>query len=121
METDALATTASAERPSDLRAWLAHLAEHGKLAVAREGGGLIDELAAVSKRRERRCAVLLPRPGGHDIPVVANLFAGRDWVADAMGVSEDRLLAHFLQAAREPLPAREVASGPAQEVVHSEV
>ncbi|MFH0301467.1 UbiD family decarboxylase [Bradyrhizobium sp. 31Argb] len=121
MRTENLARTAAAEAPSDLRAWLAHLAKRGKLAVAREGVGLVDELAAVSKRLERDRAVLFPKPGGHDIPVVANLFAGRDWVADSIGVSEEQLLTHFLAAARAPLPSLEVTSGPVQEVVHNEV
>jgi 2,5-furandicarboxylate decarboxylase 1 len=107
--------------PKDLRSWLTHLSEHGKLAVAREGIDLTDELAAVSKRLERDRAVLFPKPGGHGIPVVANLLAARDWVADAIGVKEDQLLTRFLAAAREPLPVREVASGPVQEVVHKEV
>src|SRR5690349_20853194 len=98
-----------ANAPSDLRAWLAHLAERGRLAIAHEGIGLADELAAVAKRLERDRAVLFPCPDGHENPVVANLFAGRDWVADAIGVSEDQLLSRFLAAAREPLPTHEVA------------
>jgi 2,5-furandicarboxylate decarboxylase 1 len=121
MRTENLARTAAAEAPNDLRAWLAHLAKRGKLAVAREGVGLADELAAVSKRLERDRAVFFPKPGGHDIPVVANLFAGRDWVADSIGVSEEQLLTRFLAAARKPLPSRELTSGPVQEVVHNEV
>jgi len=121
MRTENLAAVAAADAPKDLRSWLARLAEHGKLAVAREGIDLADELAAVSKRLERDRAVLFPKPGGHDIPVVANLFAARDWVADAIGISEDQLLPRFIAAARTPLPTREVASGPVQEVVHNEV
>jgi 2,5-furandicarboxylate decarboxylase 1 len=121
MRTENLARTAAAEAPNDLRAWLAHLAKRGKLAVAREGVGLADELAAVSKRLERDRAVFFPKPGGHDIPVVANLFAGRDWVADSIGVSEEQLLTRFLAAARKPLPSRELTSGPVQEVVHNGV
>ena len=104
-----------------LRSWLAHLAERGKLAVAREGVELADELAAISKRLERDRAVLFPKPGGHDIPVVANLFAARDWVAESIGVGADQLLGRFLAAARDPLPSREVSSGPVQEIVHNEV
>ena len=120
MQTEHLAKKA-ANAPADLRAWLTHLAGRGRLAIAREGIGLADELAAVAKRLERDRAVLFPRPDGHEIPVVANLFAGRDWVADAIGVSEDQLLPRFLAAAREPLPTREVASGPVQDVVHENV
>jgi len=107
--------------PADLRAWLAFLAERGKLAIAREGIGLADELAAIAKRLERDSAVLFPRPDGHEIPVVANLFAGRDWVADSIGVTEDQLLPRFLAAASHPLPTHEVASGPVQDVVHRDV
>jgi 2,5-furandicarboxylate decarboxylase 1 len=55
------------------------------------------------------------------VPVVANLFTQRAWVAEALGVSEAELLPHFQQAARNPLRCREVASGPVQEVVHTQV
>src|SRR4029077_20695342 len=120
MRTEHLARK-EANAPPDLRAWLTHLAERGKLAIAHEGIGLADELAAVAKRLERDRAVLFPRPDGHEIPVVANLFTGRDWVADAIGVSGDQLLPRFLAAAREPLPTHEVASGPVQDVVHTKV
>lgn len=112
---------ADAHAPADLRAWLAALAARGDLAVARENVSLIDDLAAVAKRTERDKAVLFPRPGGHDIPVVVNLFTQRAWVADALGVDEDALLPHFLAAARDPLPWVEVTSGAAQEVVHTKV
>jgi len=121
MRTENLARTAPAEAPNDLRAWLTYLAERGKVAVAREGVGLADELAAVAKRLERDCAVLFPKPGGHDIPVVANLFAARSWVAESIGSGEEQLLTRFLAAAHRPLPSREVVSGPAQEIVHNEV
>jgi 2,5-furandicarboxylate decarboxylase 1 len=110
-----------ANAPADLRAWLADRAERGKLAIAREGIALTDELAAIAKRLERDSAVLFPRPDGHEIPVVANLFAGRDWVADSLGVSEDQLLPRFLAAASNPLPTHEVPSGPVQDVVHEDV
>src|ERR1700754_4199278 len=120
MQMETPARTAAKTAP-DLRGWLAHLAERGKLAIAREGIGLADELAAIAKRLERDSAVLFPRPDGHEIPVVANLFAGRDWVADSIGVTEYQLLPRFLPAASNPLPTHEVASGPVQEVVHEDV
>ena len=66
--------------------------------------GLADELAAIAKRLERDSAVLFPRPGGHEIPVVANLFADRDWVAEPSACTEDQLLPRFLAAASHPLP-----------------
>ena len=105
----------------DLRDWLGNLAARGDLSVARENVALVDELAAVAKRMERDKAVLFPRPSGHEIPVVVNLFTQRAWVADALGVNEDQLLPHFLAAARNPLPWVEVTSAAAQEVVHTDV
>jgi 2,5-furandicarboxylate decarboxylase 1 len=121
MSTRSAARPASAQAPHDLRTWLAQLSARGALAVAREGVSLTDEVAAVAKRLERDKAVLFPRPSGHRVPVVANLFTQRAWVAEALGVSEAELLPHFQQAARNPLRCREVASGPVQEVVHTQV
>jgi 2,5-furandicarboxylate decarboxylase 1 len=65
--------------------------------------------------------VVFPRPGGHAMAVVANVFADRSWVAESMGVSTDQLLSRFQEAARHPLPWIEVKSGPAQDVVHREI
>ena len=47
----------------DLREWLTSLAAAGRLAVAREGVSLIDELAAIAKKLENERAVLFPDPG----------------------------------------------------------
>jgi 2,5-furandicarboxylate decarboxylase 1 len=106
---------------SDLRGWLTELETTGRLAVAREGVSLNDELAAISKRLELERAVLFPKPGGHAIPVVSNLFADRGWVADSLGVTSDQLLTRFQDAVRHPLPWVEVEHAPAQEVVHRDV
>ena len=105
----------------DLRSWLQRLVATDRLVVARDGVSLIDELAAVAKKLELQSAVLFPRPGQHDIPVVANLFADRSWIADALGVPTEKLLSNFQNAVRHPLPWVEVASAPAQEVVHEKV
>ncbi len=121
MRTETTPRRAAAEAPADLRSWLAALAARGQLAVAREGIQLSDELAAVSKRLEREKAVLFPRPGGHPMPVVANLFAARSWVADSIGVAEQDLLPRFQAAVRDPLPLLQVMGGPVQEVVHTQV
>src|SRR5579863_160361 len=105
----------------DLRDWLQRLAAADRLAVAKKGLSLIDELAAVAKTLENDRAVLFPEPGGHAIPVVANLFADRSWIADSVGVAVDRLLPAFQDAVRHPLPWVEVKAAPAQEVVHDKV
>ena len=113
-------STGEAAHP-DLREWLKSLAASDRLAVARTGVSLIDELAAIAKRLENERAVLFPEPGQHKIPVVANLFADRTWIADALGVPAARLLSTFQNAVRHPLPWVEVTAAPAQEVVHEKV
>jgi 2,5-furandicarboxylate decarboxylase 1 len=92
----------------DLRQWLRQLAATDRLAVAKNGISLIDELAAISKKLENDSAVLFPAPAGHDIPVVANLFIDRRSVADAVGVPVRQLLSRFQSAVRRPLPWVEV-------------
>jgi 2,5-furandicarboxylate decarboxylase 1 len=113
--------TAGHNTSPDLRSWLQQLAATDRLAVARDGVSLIDELAAVSKRLELDQAVLFPKPGGHGIPVVANLFADRSWIADSLQVPTGQLLSRFQHAVRHPLPWVEVTSAPVQDVVHREV
>src|SRR3984885_1775828 len=92
----------------DLRGWLQWLAATDRLAVARDGVSLTDEVAAVAKKLELERAVLFPRPGQHAIPVVANLFADRSWIAESLGVLCDELLFRFQSAVRRPLPWIEV-------------
>ena len=112
--------TGEAAHP-DLREWLKSLAASDRLAVAQKGVSLIDELAAIAKKLENERAVLFPEPGRHRIPVVANLFADRSWIADALGVPVTELLSTFQNAVRHPLPWVEVAAGPVREVVHETV
>ena len=105
----------------DLRSWLQRLVASDRLAVAREGVSLIDELAAVAKKLERERAVLFPVPGGHPIPVVANLFTERSWIAEALGVADGELLSRFQHAVRHPLPWTEVTAAPVHAVVHRQI
>lgn len=105
----------------DLRSWLRQLAATDRLAVTRSGLSLMDEIAAVSKRLENDSAVLFPSPSQHGIPVVANIFANRGWVADSLGIPVDSLLKHFQKAVRAPIPWVEIKEGAAQEVIHRDV
>lgn len=120
-QTSSLHAVAGHNATPDLRSWLRQLAASDRLAVARDGVALIDELAAVAKALERDSAVLFPQPGQHAIPVVANIFADRSWVADSLGVPTDQLLTRFQDAVRHPLPWVEVVEAPAQQVVHRDV
>jgi 2,5-furandicarboxylate decarboxylase 1 len=103
-----------------LRAWLRRLAATDRLAVARPGIGLKHQLAAVAKRLDGAKAVLFPQPGGHPMPVVSGFMSQRAWIAEAMGVPQAQLLAHFRRASETPTPWREVpaAEAPCQQVVH---
>lgn len=121
MTLQAIDTATTSRPPQDLRGWLRHLAGTDRLAVARPGLSLTDEVAAVAKTLERERAVLCPSPDGHAIPVVANLFAGRGWVADSIDVPVADLLSRFQAAVRRPLPWVEVDEAPVQQVVHREV
>jgi 2,5-furandicarboxylate decarboxylase 1 len=116
-------TPSSTERKpvTDLRAWLDILARSDRLALARPGVKLRFELSAIAKTLDGTKATLFPHPDGHAIPVISGLTSDRGWMAEAMGVANDRLLATFQEAALNPLPWREVASAPAQEVSHRDV
>jgi 2,5-furandicarboxylate decarboxylase 1 len=104
-----------------LRDWLDHLAARERLTVLKPGIGLRFELAAIAKRLDGLRATLFPRPDGHAIPVVSGLVSDRGWMAEAMGVEPSEVLTRFQEAALDPIPWREAASAPAQEVVHRQV
>jgi 2,5-furandicarboxylate decarboxylase 1 len=104
-----------------LREWLDHLAAHDRLALIRDGVGLRFELSAIAKTLDGKRATVFPKPDGHRVPVVSGLVSNRAWIADAMGVEPDEVLARFQEAALHPLSWQEVSSAPAQEVVHREI
>src|SRR5882724_531894 len=116
------ATGANAPRPvTTLRDWLDHLAARDRLAVIKPGASLQFELAAIAKRFDGVKATLFPNPGGHAMPVISGLVSDRGWIAEAMGVEPDEVLARFQDAALNPLPWQEIRNAPAQEVVHRDV
>src|ERR1700722_15271282 len=117
----ATATKAGTTGHPDLRGWLQQLAATNRLMVAHEGISLTDELAAVAKKLELECAVMFPSPDRHAIPVVANLFADRSWIAESLGVPVNELLSRFQSAVRHPLPWVEVNAALIQDVVHRDV
>ena len=104
----------------DLRRWLAHLADTGRLSVIRKDIELKHQLAAVAKRLDGHQATYFPQPRGHSVPVVSGFMSRRGWIAEALGVPESELLSRFRDAAEHPLPWHEVPqnSAPCQQVVH---
>jgi 2,5-furandicarboxylate decarboxylase 1 len=117
----AAAATAGHNAYPDLRGWLQRLVATDRLVVARDGVSLTDELAAVAKKLELERAVLFPKPGQHAIPVVANLFADRSWIADSLDVPTGELLSRFQNAVRSPLPWAEVTAAPVHDVIHRDI
>ena len=109
----------SPQHARSLRGWLAHLSATGRLAVARSGVALEYELAAIAKKLDGEKAVLFPRPGGHAMSVVSGYVAARDWIAEAMGVTQGELLARFRDASERPLAWQEIdgARAPVQQIV----
>jgi 2,5-furandicarboxylate decarboxylase 1 len=103
---------------TSLRAWLDHLAAHDRLAIIQERVALRHQLAAIAKRFDGYRATLFPKPDGHAIPVVSGLVSNRAWIARAMGVETDKLLARFQHAVLNPIAWKEVKSAPAQEIIH---
>lgn len=103
---------------TDLRRWLAHLNDSGRLAVARSGTALQHRLAAVAKRLDGHQAAYFPAPDGHAVPVVSGFMSRRSWIAEALAVPESELLQRFRSAAENPLPWQEVGDAPCQQEVH---
>jgi 2,5-furandicarboxylate decarboxylase 1 len=78
------------------------------------------ELSAVQKRleAEKKLEILLfERVTGHEMPVVANLFASKRHLAVALDTSLESVVETFTAAAGNRIPPRTVAKGPVQDVV----
>ena len=78
------------------------------------------ELSAVQKRleAEKKLEILLfERVQGHEMPVVANLFASKRHLALALDTSPESVVEAFTSAAGNRIPPRTVTRGPVQDVV----
>ncbi|GAC1327162.1 MAG: UbiD family decarboxylase [Beijerinckiaceae bacterium] len=84
----------------------------------RRGIGLRHEVAAAANRLDGKSATLFPHAGGHTGTIVSGLVSSRAWMAEALGTTPDRLVAHFQAAAAAPLPWHERTDAPAQTIVH---
>ena len=104
-----------------LRAWLDRLQRTGRLAIARPELSLRYEIAGVANRMDGTKATLFPRAGGQEGTVISGLVSDRNWMAEALGIAPEDMLARFEAASRQPVPWNEVEEAPAQEVVHREV
>jgi 2,5-furandicarboxylate decarboxylase 1 len=101
-----------------LREWLDRLSATNRLAVLPPKVDLKFELSAYAKRLDGQRATLFPKPSGHPIPVVSGLISDRAWMAEAMGVEPADMLAHFQNAANNPVPWQETPDAPVHEAIH---
>jgi 2,5-furandicarboxylate decarboxylase 1 len=78
------------------------------------------ELSAVQKKLEsegRLPVLLFEKLAGGSMPVVANLFASKKHLGLALDCAPEEVVERFAAAQEDPLPPREVASGPVKEVI----
>jgi 2,5-furandicarboxylate decarboxylase 1 len=98
-----------------LRPWLAELADDGRLVEIAEAldpaAGLAARLVALDREPVRIAHV-----HGSTLPIVANLLAGRELIAEALGVDSRGLGAHLQRALAAPLEPVVVAEAPCQEI-----
>ena len=98
-----------------LRPWLARLADSGRLVeIAGEldpAEGLAAQLVA-----HRGEPVRIAHVRGSDLPVVANLLAGRSLIAESLGVAEPQLGRHLTRAIDAPIEPRVTGDGPCQAI-----
>jgi 2,5-furandicarboxylate decarboxylase 1 len=65
---------------------------------------------------EKRPAVMFHKPGGKDIPLVANIFSTREKAAIALGTTVDKLNEKILSGMKNPVKPEVVTDAPCQEV-----
>jgi 2,5-furandicarboxylate decarboxylase 1 len=104
-----------------MREFLDLLQSEGELACIREPVALDQELGAVCVKslRGRGPALLFEKPGGMDIPILANLLATRKRYALAMGCAPGEVHAEWNRRAQHPLEPVEVREGHCQEHVYT--
>ena len=106
---------------TSLRGWLDHLQRSRSAGDRARGRGLRFELAAIAKRLDgQQGDVLSTTLRATRCSVISGLVSDRGWIAEAMGVGEDRLLEDSsTRRSSRCLGGRSTA--PAQEVVHREL
>ncbi|MAI45438.1 MAG: UbiD family decarboxylase [Hyphomicrobiaceae bacterium TMED74] len=104
----------------DLRSWLKHLDQQDRLDILKPGRQLEFEVAGIANRWDGRKATVFPQLGNRDGVIVSGLLSQRHWMAEALGTTESELLSRFQGALAKPLPWKEVANPPCQQVVYDE-
>jgi 2,5-furandicarboxylate decarboxylase 1 len=106
------------DRPS-LRTFLAELPEDEVFHISDplELDFLPTALVFELEKRRRTPVVIIDRPKGFDVPVVANLFASRDRIARMVGAPPGGFNEVWVRALANLMPPTVVSRGPVHEVV----
>lgn len=104
----------------DLRSWLEHLESQHRLALMKPGRQLEFEIAGIANRCDGSKATVFPKIGNRVGTIVSGLLSQREWMAEALGVSNGQLLSHFQNAAANPMPWQEIKNPPCQQVVYDD-
>jgi 2,5-furandicarboxylate decarboxylase 1 len=105
----------------DLRTYLAELSEHRPddlLTVSREVDPVFELTGVLAKFEQagQYPAVLFKKVKGSDLPVLINLTATYERLALSLGTTVQEMVPEFARRFASPLPVREVADGPVNEV-----
>lgn len=98
------------------RGMLARLERRGELLVVGEEVDPVHDLAALLSLVDARAAVRFDRVKGYAMPVFAGLLAGRERIAEALGVAKDQIQSHMIAAIARPVAPVLVDAAPVQEV-----
>jgi 2,5-furandicarboxylate decarboxylase 1 len=108
--------------PKDLRSFLAEVQERlpDQIKMIEEEVDPEFGITAVAAKLERRGqfpALYFQRVRGSDLPVVVNLTATYERLAMALGTDVDHMVTVYSDKQSNPIPPREVATGPVKEVI----
>ena len=106
----------------DLRSFLDHLQENGKLARVSNEVAARHELAAYLRKAsdmgDEGPALLFENVKGHDMKVAGGLFANRQLMLEALETTEENANAKYLNAIDNLKQHRLLERGPCNEVIH---
>ena len=100
-----------------LRAFLDRLEAAGQLLRIGEPVDRRFEISAMLNELWDGPAVLFEKVTGSALPVAGNILSSIARFADGLGTTPAELQARIIAAIGRPLPSREVARGPCQEIV----
>ncbi|MBC7190184.1 UbiD family decarboxylase [Candidatus Aerophobetes bacterium] len=87
---------------NNLREFIKVLEEEGELKRIKERVSTRFELSRLTKKYERRCAVLFENVAGYSMPVVVGLFNKRRNIGRCIGISEAQIHDAIIKAAKHP-------------------